>query len=188
MGIGVLLKQWKGERVFLFPFVCVICGLFVILRGSMDHLVRVEWLDIDPIPIVLVYLLAKDQEFRASCLAFFMGLLTDIFAPSQLGLFAFVYTTITLGISRCRLLLDFNSTKAAILFVAAFLLAKWAFLLIVLRLFPAGQLIPSISYASVLVSALITSSLALLLFHGINLAGGAEGLGRGQRGSLASLQ
>jgi hypothetical protein len=50
-------------------------------------------------------------------------------------------------------------------------LVKWAFLSAVLRLFPAAQLIPSISFVSGLASALIMGLLALPLFSILGLAG-----------------
>jgi cell shape-determining protein MreD len=181
-------KQWKGaHRVFFYPAIWLTCGLFVILRGSISHLVRLEWLDIDLIPVFLIYLLARDQGLRAGCLAFFMGILTDIIGPCQLGLFAFTYSCIILGIIRCRQFLDFNNIKTSILFVAIFLFTKWAFLLGALQLFPTGQLIPSISSTSVLVSILITSLMTPLLFYCLDLAGGSEDLGYTQKGTLAYL-
>lgn len=161
--------------------------IFVLLRGSIGHLMGIEWLDIDLIPIVLIYLLGKDQELRAGCLAFCIGILTDILAPCQLGLFAFAYSAIIFGLNRCRQFLDFNNIKTSALFVAIFLLAKWALLLLVLRLFLAGQFIPSISFVSVFLSALITSLLAPPLFYFLDLAGGPEGLGYAQGGPLAPL-
>lgn len=184
MGIGIFLRQWKEEHVFFYPLICLTCGLFVILRGSISYFVRIEWLDIDLIPIFLIYLLARDQEFRSCCLAFFMGILTDIVAPCQLGLFALAYSTVILGINRCRQLLDFKDIKTSILFVAVFLLARWAFLLIALRLFPTGQFIPSISFVSVFISTLITSLITPLLFYCLDLAGGTESFGHAQKGPV----
>ncbi len=158
----------------MFPFLCVMSGLFVLLRGSMSRLLGIEWLDIDLIPIVLIYLLGRDEELRAGGLAFCMGILTDILAPCQLGLFALTYSAITVGLNRCRQFLDFNKTRTLALLVAVYLMVKWAFLLAVLRLFPAGGLIPSISFVSVFLSALITSLLALPLFYFLDLAGGEK--------------
>lgn len=140
----------------------------------MSRLLGIEWLDIDLIPIVLIYLLGRDEELRAGGLAFCMGILTDILAPCQLGLFAFAYSAITIGLNRCRQFLDFNKTRTLALLVAVYLMVKWAFLLAVLGLFPAGGLIPSISFVSVLLSALITSLLALPLFYFLDLAGGEK--------------
>ena len=188
LGSRSFSQQWKeASRFFFYPSMWLICGLFVILRGSISHLIRIEWLDIDLIPIFLIYLLARDQGVRSGCLAFFMGILTDIIAPCQLGLFAFTYSCIIFGITRCRQFLDFNNIKTSILFVAIFLLTKWAFLLGVLRLFPTGHLIPSISYTSVFVSTLITILITPLLFYCLDLIGGAESLAYAHKGPLASL-
>jgi rod shape-determining protein MreD len=180
MGTGGFIQRWRAGSGILFPLICVMSGIFVLLRGSIGHLLGIERLDIDLIPIVLIYILGRDQELRAGCLAFCMGILTDILAPSQPGLFAFTYSAIIFGMCRCRQFLDFNNIKTSTLFVAIFLLTKWAFLLVVLRLFPAGQFMPSISLASVLLSAAITSLLAPPLFYVLNLAGGLEGLGYAQ--------
>lgn len=180
MRVGGFIKHWRAGGGFLFPLICVITGLFVLLRGSIGHLVGIEWLDIDLIPIVLIYLLGKNQEFRAGCLAFCMGVLTDILAPCQLGLFAFTYSAIIFGIYRCRQFLDFNNIKTSALFVAIFVLIKGAFLLVVLRLLPAGQFVPSISFVSVFLSTLITSLLTPPLFYFLDLVGGPEGLGDAQ--------
>ena len=174
VGIRVYLKQWKEDDVFFYPLIWLVCGIFVILRGSIKHLVGIEWLDIDLIPIFLIYLIARDQNFGASCLAFFMGILTDIFAPCKLGLFAFAYSAILLGINNCRQFLDFNNIKTSILFVAIFLLAKWSFLLIVIRPFPLGQFTPLIPFILVSVSILITSLITPLLFYFLNLVRGKE--------------
>jgi rod shape-determining protein MreD len=175
MGVGVLIQHGRADVGFLFPFLCVITGAFVILRGSISHLAGIEWLDIDLIPIVLVYLLGKDQEVQVESLAFGAGILTDILAPCPFGLFALTYSAITLGMNRCRQFLDFNNIKTAGLFVAGYLLAKWAFVWSVLRLFTPGQLIPSISLVSIFVSAVMTSLLAMSLFYFLDLArGGAH--------------
>jgi len=174
MRTGGLIQHWRAGEGFLFPFLCVMSGIFVLLRGSMSRLLGIEWLDIDLIPIVLMYLLGNDKELRAVGLAFCMGILTDILAPCQLGLFALTYSAITVGLNRCRQFLDFNKTRTLALFVAIYLLVKWVFLLAVLRLFPAGQLIPSIPFVSVCLSALITSLLALPLFYFLDLAGGEK--------------
>jgi rod shape-determining protein MreD len=174
MGIGNLIRYWRARWGFFFPVLCVMSGIFVLLRGSISYLLGIEWLDIDIIPIAIIYLLGKDQELRAICLAFCMGILTDILAPCQLGLFALAYSAITFGLDRCRQFLDFNSIKTSALFVAIYLLAKWAFLLVVLRLFTIGQLIPSISFTSVFLSALIMSLIAPPLFYFLDLAGGGR--------------
>lgn len=166
----------------LFPLLCVMSGIFVILRGSISHFLGIEWLDIDLIPIVLIYLLGRDQEVGAESLAFCTGLLTDILAPSQFGLFALTYSAITLGMNRCRQFLDFNNIKTAALFVAGYIVAKWAFVLVVLKLFAAGQLIPSISLVSVFLSAGITSLLAIPLFYFLDLA-----RGRRESGTLTAI-
>lgn len=180
MGAGGFIQNLRAGGGFLFPIICIMSGIFVLLRGSIGHLLGIERLDIDLIPIVLIYILGKNQELRAGCLAFCLGILTDILAPSQLGLFAFAYSAIIFGMCRCRQFLDFNNIKTSTLFVAIFLLTKQAFLLVVLRFFPAGQLMPSISLVSVLVSAVITSLLAPPLFYILNLVGGPEGLGYAQ--------
>ncbi len=127
MAISKFLKPWKEDRIFFYPFIWLTCGIFVILRGSINHFFEIEWLDIDVIPIFIVYIIAKDQHYKASYLAFFMGILTDIFAPCQLGLFAFVYSVICLGVYYSRQFLDLNTIKSSILLVASFLLAKWFF-------------------------------------------------------------
>jgi len=177
MGIGGLIQQWRAGVGYLFPLLCVMSGTFVLLRGSISHLLGIEWLDIDLMPVVLIYLLGKDQELRAGGLAFCVGLLTDILAPCQLGLFALTYSAITFGLSRCRQFLDFNNIKTSALFVAIYLLVKWTFLLAVPRLLPAGQLIPSISFMSVFWSALITSLLAVPLLYFLELVGGERASG-----------
>ncbi len=140
----------------------------------MAHLVGIEWVDIDLIPIFLVYLIAEDQDFRAGCLAFFMGILTDIFAPCQLGLFAFVYSAILLGINQCRQFLDFNKIKALVLLVAIFLVAKWSLVLIIIRILSLGQSIPSITFILIPISALITGMITPFLFYFLNLVRGKE--------------
>lgn len=168
MRIKASLKPWKGDDLFSYSLIWLTCGLSVILRRNMNHLVGIEWLDIDLIPVFLIYLIAKDRSFMAGCLAFFMGVLTDIFAPCQLGLFAFLYSAITLGINHCRQFLDFNNIKTSILFVAAFLLAKWLFLMIIIRPSPLGQ------FTLLVFSVLITSMITPFLFYFLNLVGGKE--------------
>lgn len=170
MGIRSYLKIGEKNDVFFYPIIWLTCGLFVIVRGSINHLVGIEWLDIDLIPIFLIYLIAKDQNFMAGCLGFFMGILTDIFAPCQLGLFAFAYSAILFGINHCRRFLDFNNIKTSILFVAIFLLAKWSFLMIIIRPFPLGQFTPLIYFISVLITGMIAPS----LFYFLNLVRGKE--------------
>jgi len=172
------IQRWRADVDFMFPLLCVISGVFVLLRGSISHILAIEWLDIDLIPIALVYLLSKDQELRAGTLAFCAGILTDILAPCQFGLFALTYSTLTFGVNRCRRFLDFDNRKTSALFVAGYLVAKWAFVLAVLKLFAAGQLIPSISLVSVVVSALITGLLAIPLFYVLELTGGGRESGR----------
>jgi len=168
------IQHWRADVGFMFPFLCVISGIFVLLRGSISHLLAIEWLDIDLIPIALVYLLGKDQELRAGILAFCAGILTDILAPCQFGLFALTYSTLTFGVNRSRQFLDFDNRKTSALFVAGYLVAKWGFIFSVLRVFAAGQLIPSISLVSVVVSALITGFLSMPLFYLLDLAGGGR--------------
>jgi cell shape-determining protein MreD len=179
MGIGGLLRLGEENNVFFYPVIWLLCGLFVILRGGITHLVGIEWVDIDLIPIFLIYLIAKDQDFRAGLLAFFMGILTDIFAPCQLGLFAFAYSAIVLGIIYCRRFLDFTKMRTSILLVAPFLVAKWSLLLAVLRIFPLAQSIPSITFPLVSISALMTSMIAPFLLRLLDLIGGGEHRGHG---------
>ncbi len=174
MGIKASLELWKEDGLFSCFVIWLICGLCVILRRSMNHLVGVEWLDVDLIPIFVIYLIAKDRDFMASCLAFFMGVLTDIFSPCQLGLFAFLYSAISLGINHCRQFLDFNDIKTSILFVAIFLLAKWSFLVIVVRPSPLGHFTPLVFSVLVLISVLVTGMITPLLFCLVNLVRGKE--------------
>jgi cell shape-determining protein MreD len=164
----------EREQWIFYPLIWLTCGIFVILRGAITHLVGIEWVDIDLIPIFLIYLIADDQDFRAGCLAFFMGILTDIFATCQLGLFAFVYSAILLGINQCRQFLDFNKTKASILLVAIFLVAKWSLVLIMIRILPLGHSIPYVKFILISISALITGPIAPFLFHFLNLVRGKE--------------
>jgi cell shape-determining protein MreD len=185
--ISKYLKLWREDRIFFYPLIWLTCGLFVILKGSINHLLRIEWLDIDLIPIFLIYLIAKDQNFKAGCLAFFMGILTDILAPCQLGLFTFAYSAILLGINHCRRFLDLNNIKTSILLVAFFLLAKWSFLLIIMRFFPIRQFISLIPFILVSVSILITSLITPFLFYFLNLLRGKESQDHAQKGALASL-
>jgi cell shape-determining protein MreD len=168
-------KLWKEERIFFYPLLFLICGLFVILRPSINHLLGIEWLDIDIIIILIIYLVAKDQTYKASCLAFFMGILTDIFAPCQLGLFAFVYSVLYLGVNYSRLFLDLNTTKTQILLVALSLLAKWFFLLITIKASRAGQFIDLITFILMFVSIFITSLITPVLFYFLNQLRGEEG-------------
>lgn len=174
MGIRSYLKPGKENDVFFYPIIWLTCGLFVIARGSINHLVGIEWLDIDLIPVFLIYLIAKDQNFMAGCLAFFMGMLTDVFAPCQLGLFAFLYSAIILGINHTRQFLDFNNIKTSVLFVAIFLLAKWSFLMIIIRPSPLREITPLISIVLVFISVLITSMITPFMFYFLNLVGGKE--------------
>jgi rod shape-determining protein MreD len=178
MKAGGLIEHWRADAGFMFPLLCVVSGMFVLLRGSISHLVGIEGLDIDLIPIVLVYLLSKDQEVRAGSLAFGTGLLTDVLAPCQFGLFALTYSAITLGVDRCRQFLDFDHIKTSALFVAGYLVAKWAFVWAVLTVFTTGQLIPSISLVSVCISAVITGLLAVPLFYLLGLGDGGRGADR----------
>jgi len=184
VGIRAYLRLWEEDKIFFYPLIWLICGLFVILRGSITHLISIEWLGIDLIPVFLVYLIARGQSFGAGCLAFFMGVLTDIFAPCQLGLFAFVYSAILLGIDRFRQFLDFNDTKTSILFVAIFLLAKWSLLMIIIRFFPLVQFIPSISFISVSISALITCLITPFCFYFLNIARGKESRNYAQKDTI----
>ncbi len=190
-GIGLkiskFLKLWKEDRIFFYPLIWLTCGFFVILKGSINHFLRIEWLDLDIVPIFLIYLVAKDQDYKANCLAFFMGILTDIFSPCQLGLFAFTYSAILLGVNQCRRFLDFNNIKTSMLLVVFFLLAKCLFLLIVVRFLPIRQFIALTSFIFVSVSIVITSLITPLLFYFLNLLRGKESQDSAQKGSLAYL-
>jgi len=185
--ISKFFKLWKEDRIFFHPLIWLTCGVFVILRGSITHLLRMEWLGLDIIPIFLIYLVAKDQDYKASCLAFFMGLLTDIFAPCQLGLFAFTYSAILLVVNYSRRFLDLNNIKTSMLLVVFFLLAKWSFLLIVMRFFPIRQFIGLIPFVLLSVSIVITSLITPLIFYFLNLLRGQESQDHAQKGSIAYL-
>jgi hypothetical protein len=174
MGIGAFLKLGKEEDVMTYLLVWFVSGAFVILRGTISHLVGVEWLDIDLIPIFLVYLIGKDQDLRAGFLAFFMGLLAGLFTPCQLGLFAFAYSAVLVGIIHCRRFLDLTKIRTTVLLVALFVVAKWSVLLVVVRILPLGRSIPSIAYLLVFISALLTSIVAPFLFYLLNLVSGGE--------------
>ena len=113
--LSKFLKLWKEDRIFFYPLIWLTCGFFVILRGSINHFLRIEWLELDIVPLFLIFLVTKDQDYKASCLAFFIGILTDIFSPCQLGLFAFTYSAILLGVNLCRRFLDFNNIKTSML-------------------------------------------------------------------------
>jgi cell shape-determining protein MreD len=168
------LRQWRENRVFFYPIIWCVCGLFVVLRGNIAHLSRTEWFDFDLIPVFLVYLIAIDQNFKALCLAFFMGLLTDMFSSCQLGLFAFTYSAILLTINNTRHFLDLANVRTAALLVALFLLAKWCFVLIVLRILPLAQSVPSIRFIMVIVSAFIMGVIAPILFFVLDVVYGKE--------------
>jgi len=185
--ISKLLQLWKEDRIFFYPLIWLTCGVFVILRGSINHFLRIEWLDLDILPIFLIYLVAKDQDYKASCLAFFMGILTDIFSPCQLGLFAFTYSAILLGVNHCRRFLDLNNIKTSMLLVVFFLLAKWSFLLIIVRFFPIRQFIALTPFILVSVSIVITGLITPLLFYFLGLLRGKESQDSAQKGSLAYL-
>jgi len=185
--ISKFFKLWKEDRIFFYPLIWLTCGVFVILRGSINHLLRIEWLDLDIVPIFLIYLVVKDQDYKASCLAFFMGILTDIFAPCQLGLFAFTYSAILFVVNHFRRFLDFNNIKTSMLLVVFFLLAKWSFFLIVMRFFPIRQFIGLIPVVLVFVSIAITSLITPFLFYFLNLLRGQESQDHAQKGSLAYL-
>jgi len=174
MSIGGLVQHGKAHIDFLFPGICVMSGIFVLMRGTIRHSLGIEWLDIDLIPIALIYLVGKDQRLKAGSLAFCVGILTDIITVCPLGLFAVAYSMITLGLNRCRQFLDFNKIKASAPLVAMCILAKWAFILVVLNLFTTGKFIPSTPFLPVLLSALITSLLAPPLFYFMDLGGGGR--------------
>jgi len=187
LNISKFLKLWKEDRIFFYPLIWLTCGFFVILKGSINHFLRIEWLGFDIIPIFLIYLVAKDQDYKASCLAFFMGILTDIFSPCQLGLFAFTYSAILLGVNHCRRFLDLNNIKTSMLLVVFFLLAKWSFLLIIVRFLPIRQFIALTPFILVSVSIVITSLITPLLFYFLDLLRGKESQDSAQKGSLAYL-
>ena len=174
MGTKDYFRHWRENRAFFHPIIWFACGLFVVLRGNIAHLSKIEWLDFDLIPLFLVYLIAIDQDFKALCLAFFMGLLTDMFSSCQLGLFAFTYSAILLAIKNTRYFLDLANVRTAALLVALFLLAKWCLVLIVLRIVPLSQTVPSIRLASVAVSALIMGVVAPILFYVLDVIYGKE--------------
>jgi len=167
--VSKFLKLWKEERVFFYPLIWLTCGLFVILRGSGSHILRIEWLDIDIIPVFLIYLITNDQNHKASFLAFFMGILTDVFAPCQIGVFAFAYSAILLGVNPCQRFLDLNNIKTSMLLVALFLVVKWSFLLIIMKFFPIRQTINLIPFILVAFSIIITSLTTPFLFYLLNV-------------------
>ena len=173
-GLAVHLKQWREEGALFYPSVWILCGLFVVLWGNIHHFTGVEWLNVDLIPVFLVYLIAKEQDLKAFCFAFFMGLLKDILAPCQLGLFAFTYSVLLFGMTRCRQFLNFNNLKTSVLLVAAFLLGKWVFFLVVLRLFPGGQFIPSIHVVEAASSVVMTTLVSPFLFSFLDFIKGGE--------------
>jgi rod shape-determining protein MreD len=174
VGIKDYLKLWRGRHVIFYSLIWLACGVFVLLRGSIAHLIRIEWLDIDLIPVFLIYLIAKDQGFKALFLAFLMGLLTDISSSCPLGLFAFTYSAIILGMNNCRQFLDFKNIKTAVLLVAVFLVVKRCLVLVAMSVFPFGQSLPSIRFMSVAVSVLITSLITPSIFYALDLARGRE--------------
>lgn len=170
MEIRDSLEQWKERHVFFHSLIWLACILFVLLRGSIAHLVRVEWLYVDLIPIFLIYLVAKEQSLKASCLAFLVGLLTDIFSSCHLGLFALAYSAILLGINSCRQLLDFRNIKTSSVLAAVFVLSKWFLVLIVLSALPLGRTPSSMGLVLVVVSALVTGLITPALFYVLDLA------------------
>jgi len=187
LNISKLLQLWKEDRIFFYPLIWLTCGFFIILKGSINHCLRIEWLDLDIVPVFLIYLVARDQDYKASCLAFFTGILTDIFSPCQLGLFAFTYSAILLGVNYCRRFLDLNNIKTSMLLVVFFLLAKWSFLLIIVRFLPIRQFIALTSFILVSVSIVITGLITPLLFYFLGLLRGKESQDSAQKGSLAYL-
>jgi cell shape-determining protein MreD len=168
------LRHWRENRLFFHPSIWFVCGLFVVLRGTIAHLSGIAWLDFDLVPVFLVYLIAIDQDLKALCLALFVGLLTDMFSACQLGLFAFTYTAILLAINRTRRFLDLANVRTATLLVALFLLAKWCFVSIVLRILPLTQSVPSINFVAVIVSAFIMGVIAPILFYVLDVIRGKE--------------
>jgi len=187
LNISKFLKLWKEDRIFFYPLIWLTCGFFVILRGSINHFLRIEWLDFDIIPIFLIYLVAKDQDEKASYLAFFMGILTDIFSQCQLGLFAFTYSAVLLGVSHSRRFLDLNNIKTSMLLVVFFLLAKWSLLLIIGRFLSIRQFIALTPFILFSVSIVITTLITPLLFYFLGLLRGKESQDSAQKGSLAYL-
>jgi len=185
--LSKVLKLWKEDRIFFYPLIWITCCFFVILRGNIVHFLRVEWLDLDIVPVFLVFLVARDQDYQASYLAFFIGVLTDIFSPCQLGLFAFTYSAILFGVNLCRRFLDLNNIKTSMLLVVFFLLAKWSFLLIVARPLPIRQLIAWDPVLFLLVSIVITGLITPFLFYFLDLLRGKESQESPQKRSLAYL-
>ena len=180
-------KLWKEDRIFFYPLVWLLCGFYVGLKGTMNHFIGIEWLDIDVVPVFLLYLVAKDQDNKASCLAFFMGILTDIFSPCQLGLFAFIYSALLLVVTLFRRFLDLNNIKTAMLLVVFFLLAKWLFLLIAVRFLPNRQFLTSTPFILLIVSIVIMSLITPLLFYFLNLLRGRERRESTQKGHMVDL-
>jgi rod shape-determining protein MreD len=170
MEIRDSLRQWKERHVLFYALIWLVCILFVLLRGSVAHLIRAEWLYIDLVPIFLIYLIAKEQNLKALYIAFVVGLLTDIFSSCHLGLCAFAYSAILLGINSCRQFLDFTNIKTSVVLVAVFVLAKWFLVLIVMSAFPSGQTLPSINAVLVVFSALLTGLITPVLFYVLDLA------------------
>ena len=168
------LRHWRENRLFFHPSIWFVCGLFVVLRGSIAHLSGIAWLDFDLVPVFLVYLIAIDQELKALCLALVMGLLVDMFSACQLGLFALTYTAILLAVNSTRRFLDLANVRTAALLVALFLLAKWCFVSIVLRILPLTQSVPSINFITVIVSAFIMGVIAPVLFYILDVIRGKE--------------
>jgi rod shape-determining protein MreD len=176
IGVGIrdYLQLWRGRNVTFYFLIWLACGVFVLLRGSITHLIRIEWLDIDFIPVFLIDLIAKEQGFKAICLAFLMGLLADISSSCPLGLFAFTYSAIILGMNSCRQFLDFTNIKTAVLLVAVFLVAKRVLVLAAMSVFPLGQSLPSIRFMPMAVSVLVTSLITPLILYVLDLARGRE--------------
>jgi len=168
-------RQWRANRLFFHPSIWFVCGLFVILRGTIAHLSGIEWLDFDLVAVFLVYLITINQDFKALCLAFFMGLLMDMFSACQLGLFAFTYSAILLATKSTRHFLDLANVRTAALLVALFLVAKWCFLWLVFRIIPLTQSVPSINLIAVIVSAFIMGVIAPMLFYVLDVVWGREG-------------
>ena len=146
----------------------------MVLKGTITHLAKIELIGIDLIPVFLVYLIAKEHYLMSGCLAFFMGILTDVLGPCQLGLFAFTYSVILLGINHCRQVLDFNNTKTSMVLVAAAGSVKWVLVLVIMRGLPLGQSLASLRFVSIAFSALITALITPLLFRFLNLTRGGE--------------
>lgn len=169
MGITEYFKQLREDRMFIHAIFWFLCALFVVLRGGIAHLTKIEWFDFDVIVVLLVYLVAARRNFQALCLAFCMGLLTDIYSSSHLGLFAFVYSAIVLALNHSQQFLDLASGRTSALLVTVFILFKWCIVLAVLSILRFGQSLPSIDLMLVVISAFIMGLVSPILFRMLGL-------------------